>query len=119
LKIIDLFVPGLGPPTDTHTHAVIRKKGPDSLTNASVELTCSAIMTTTSLLQGEIKIPPFSITVSLNPGERKAFDTKIWVDTRCAMYDVKCEVQVYCDTEPDDDTYEETIPMWGGYGCLY
>jgi hypothetical protein len=50
LEIIDLFVLGLGPPTDTHTHAVIRKKGPDSLTNASVELTCSAIMMTTSLL---------------------------------------------------------------------
>ena len=116
LAVTDIFPQSL-PTGEVYTR--ITNNGPDSLVNAPLHFSCSYTATNT-MGQTSTKVNPInSITVSMKPGETKEFDAQISVDTSCAMYDVKCEVEVYYDPKPDDDTYEETIPMWGGYGCLY
>ncbi len=116
LAVTDIFPQSL-PTGEVYTR--ITNNGPDSLVNAPLHFSCSYTATNT-MGQTSTKVNPLNTTtVSLKPGETKEFDAQIWVDTLCAMYEVKCEVEVYYDSKPDDDTYEETIPMWGGYGCLY
>jgi hypothetical protein len=110
LAVTDIFPQSL-PIGEVYTR--ITNNGPDSLVNAPLHFFCS-YTATSSTGQTSTKVNPINtITFSTNPGETQVFDAQISVDTSCTKYDVKCEVEVYYDPKPDDDTYEETIPMTG------
>jgi hypothetical protein len=110
LAVTDIFPQSL-PTGEVYTR--ITNNGPDSLVNAPLHFFCSYTATNT-MGQTSTKVNPLNTTtVTLKPGETKEFDALISVDTSCTKYDVKCEVDVYYDHKPDDDTYEETIPMTG------
>lgn len=107
LAVTDLFPLNL-PQGDIHTR--ITNNGPDSLTNAGVQLSCS------------VNVHPyggipyghgagFPITVSLNPGQTGEFPTSISVDTTQAWYEVTCTVQPpFADPNPGNNSYSETFP---------
>jgi hypothetical protein len=109
LAVTDLF-PLSQPAGDIH--ARITNNGPDSLTNAEVQLSCTA-----GVHPYCFGCPPsahgagFPVTVSLTPGQTGEFPTSISVDTTQAWYEVTCTVHPpFTDPNPANDSYSETFP---------
>jgi hypothetical protein len=109
LAVTDLFPTSL-PQGDIR--ARVTSNGPDSLTNAEVQLSCSVNVHP----YGPGSIPyghgsAFPITVSLNPGQTGEFPTGISVNTTQAWSEVTCTVQTpFDDPNPTNDSYPETFP---------
>ena len=111
LAVTDLFADKL---VQGKVYVRITNHGPDSLTNASVEFKCNAYGVP---LAGQ---PPYShvmspikITVSLNPGQTKEFDTTISLDTtKYLYYNVTCGISTQAFTDPNvsNNNYSERIP---------
>ena len=114
----DLAVTDLYPdtqPTGT-LWARITNHGPDSLTNAAVQLTCESKRTDKATC-GKTTLGPVIVplTLSLNPGQTQAFDTAIGLDTANYWYDANCTVQVsFDDPNTTNNLYSEIIPPPAG-----
>ena len=91
----------------------ITNHGPDSVTNANVQLICSADATDSNNITLVI-LQNSQVNVSLNPGQTKEFNTGITVDTNKYWYVVTCNIQTpglfLGDPKPGDDSYTEKIP---------
>jgi hypothetical protein len=91
----------------------ITNHGPDSVTNINVQLFCSADVTDSSN-KTFVVVQPSQVTVSLNPGQTKEFNTGITVDTTKYWYLVKCEIStpglLLGDPKPGNNSYTEKIP---------
>lgn len=108
LTVTDLFPLSL-PQGDIH--ARITSNGPDSLTNADVQLSCTVDVHPYGGGIAFGQAPSFPITVSLSPGQTSEFPTSISVDTTQAWYEVTCTVQPpFADPNPGNNSYSETIP---------
>jgi hypothetical protein len=108
LTVTDLFPLSL-PQGDIH--ARITSNGPDSLTNADVQLSCTVDVHPYGGGIAFGQAPSFPITVSLSPGQTGEFSTSISVDLTQAWYEVTCTVQpAFTDPNPTDDSYSETFP---------
>ncbi len=91
----------------------ITNNGPDTLTNASVQLVCTGVAT--AYVDGAKSAMPVarqSITVNLNPGQTTEFDTGISIDTTQYWYVLTCNLERpdYHDPNPTNESYSETIP---------
>jgi hypothetical protein len=117
LPSADLAVTDLFPQNQPQgeVYARVTNHGPDSLTNVSAVLKCTAVKTdySTGATTTQAKSYPVSITLSLNPGQTKAFSTRILIDTSKYWYKMTCSIEVPFDnlnTNKSNDSYSETIP---------
>jgi hypothetical protein len=117
LPSADLAVTDLYPQNQPQgeVYARITNHGPDSLTNVSAVLKCTAVKTdySTGATTTQANSYPVSITLSLNPGQTKAFSTRILIDTSKYWYKMTCSIEVPFDnlnTNKSNDSYSETIP---------
>ncbi len=110
LAVTDLFLTSQ-PQGDIR--ARITSNGPDSLTNADVQFSCSVSVHPYGPPPG---IPyghgsTFPITVSLNPGQTGEFPTGISANITQAWSEVTCTVQPpFADPNSGNDSYSETFP---------
>jgi hypothetical protein len=111
LAATDLFADKL---VQGKVYVRITNHGPDSLTNASVELKCNAHgVPLASQPPYSHVMSPKKITVSLNPGQTKEFDTTILLDTtKYLYYEVTCGISTQAFTDPSvsNNNYSERIP---------
>jgi hypothetical protein len=92
--------------------ARITNHGPDTISGASIQLVCQSERTHKANCSkpnlGPVILP---LTVSLNPGQTKAFNTSIGLDTATYWYDANCTVQVsFTDPDNTNNLYSEVIP---------
>ncbi len=92
--------------------ARITNHGPDTVTNASVQLTCESKRTEPFICNkdtlGPVTLP---VSVSLAPGQTTAFNATIGLDTAKYWYDAKCTVQVsFNDPNTANNSFSEVIP---------
>jgi hypothetical protein len=91
----------------------ITNNGPDSLTNASINLACTAIKTNyvTGAKTKDAEDYPVQITLSLKPGETQAFSTQVLIDATAGWYDFSCRVSSsISDPKPANNSYSEKFP---------
>jgi hypothetical protein len=94
--------------------ARITNHGPDSATNANVQLFCSAQVVDSSNNPQPAVANSSQVNVSLNPGQTKEFNTGITVDTTKYWYVFTCDIstpgQFLGDDKPGNNNYTEKIP---------
>lgn len=91
--------------------ARITNNGPDSLSSANIQLSCSVEITDYISGAKTAIVTLNTITLSLNPGQTKAFDTGISVETNKYWYKITCDTQVpFKDPNAGNDSYTEIIP---------
>jgi len=86
----------------------ITNNGPDALQNASVQLYTHVITDTNP--SGVINLAS-SLTVTLQLGETREFDTGMSVDTTIQGYEITCQVALPQDPNPNNDSYSEKIEI--------
>ena len=107
LAVTDLFPP---PPGDI-IHTRVTNNGPDTLTNAQVQLSCTSDVHPYGGGIAFGQAPSFLINVSLSPGQTGEFSTTISVDLTQNWYEVTCTVQpAFPDPNPGNNSYSETFP---------
>ena len=113
---VDLAITDLYPDSQPKggVYARITNNGPGSLSNAKADLKCTLVATNynTGVKNTVAKAYPVSLTLSLTPGQTKAYDTHLLIDTSNEWYAVDCTVQVQNsnDSKPNNNSYSETIP---------
>jgi hypothetical protein len=107
LAVTDLF------PQNLPAGAVslrVTNNGPDSVTNAVIDLSCSVNVTPTSGIPYGHGVGS-QITVTLNPGQTAAFPSGVSVDTDKGTNDVTCEITMpagWSGDNPSNNSYSET-----------
>jgi hypothetical protein len=108
LAITDLYAQSLYGPI----WARITNRGPGTVTNVTVQLTCQWNMSISgrSLDSGQTGAIPIPIG-SLSPGQTEAFNTDMSVDLHNDyQYDISCTIQVpFNDPSPGNNTHSETF----------
>jgi hypothetical protein len=108
LAVTDLFADKL---VQGKVYARLTNHGPDSLSNVSVQLSCSQERTEYTSGTKVAAVSLNTLTLSLNPGQTKAFDTGLSVETTKYWYKITCSTQVsFKDPNTANDSYTETIP---------
>jgi len=108
LAITDLYAQTLYGPI----WARVTNRGPGTLTNATVQLTCQ--WQESDPIEGILnsgQTGPMALPIgSLSPGQTEAFNTDISVDLPSYRYDVSCTIQVpFNDPNPGNNTHSETF----------
>jgi hypothetical protein len=109
----DLAVTDIFPASDSTVWFRITNNGPDSLSNASVPVSCRADVYSYTVFGVQSTIGPnnFNVTVSANPGQTGEHYSGIHIgDTTQNWYDITCSVSFLLDPTPANDSYNETIP---------
>lgn len=111
VAITDLYAENL-PKGDVY--ARITNHGPQGLSKAKVNLSCTVDRTdySTGVKYSVAKSYPASVTLDLKAGETKATKTNIQVDTTGHWYEFNCTVTVQNSSDPKtgNNSYSETFP---------